>query len=91
MVNFVKMRPVKSLMFALLCFSFIAPYRCLVAVPWQSFRPCVLAAGGTMLLTNEKCVDAKLLSSDEWCARLAYLADKSQNLNDLDPKNARPT
>lgn len=44
-----------------------------------------------MLLTNEKCVDAKLLSSDEWCARLAYLADKSQNLNDLDTKNARPT
>lgn len=44
-----------------------------------------------MLLTNEKCVDAKLLSSDEWCARLTYLADKSQNLNDLDTRNARPT
>lgn len=28
-----------------------------------------------VFLTNEKCDDAKLFSSDDWCARLAYLAD----------------
>lgn len=36
-----------------------------------------------VFLTNEKCSDAKLLSSDDWCARLVYLADRFQYLNDM--------
>lgn len=28
-----------------------------------------------LFLTNERCDDAKLLASGEWCARLTYLAD----------------
>lgn len=39
-----------------------------------------------MFLTNERCDDAKLLSSDEWCARLVYLADIFQHLNDLNTR-----
>lgn len=33
-------------------------------------------------LTNEGSDYAKLLASDEWCARLAYLADIFHHLND---------
>ena len=36
-----------------------------------------------MFLTNERCDDAKLLVSIEWCARLAYMADIFQHLNEL--------
>ena len=36
-----------------------------------------------MFLTNERCDDAKLLVSIEWCARLAYIADIFQHLNEL--------
>lgn len=36
-----------------------------------------------VFLTNERCEDAKLLASDEWCARLAYMSDIFQHLNEL--------
>ena len=36
-----------------------------------------------MFLTNERCDDVKLLASDEWCARLAYMAGVFQHLNEL--------
>ena len=36
-----------------------------------------------VFLSNERCDDAKLLASDEWCARLAYMADIFQHLNEL--------
>ena len=36
-----------------------------------------------MFLTGERCDDAKMLASDEWCARLAYMADIFQHLNEL--------
>ena len=36
-----------------------------------------------MFLTNEGSDYAKLLASDEWCARLAYLADIFHHLHEL--------
>ena len=39
-----------------------------------------------VFLTNERCDDAKLLASDEWCARLAYMADIFQHLNELNTR-----
>ena len=36
-----------------------------------------------VFLTNEGSDYAKLLASDEWCARLAYLADIFHHLNEL--------
>ena len=46
-----------------------------------------MSSGGTkVFLTNERCDDAKLLASDEWCARLAYMADIFQHLNELNTR-----
>ena len=43
----------------------------------------VMSSGGTkVFLTNKRCDDAKLLTSDEWYARLAYMADIFQHLNE---------
>ena len=39
-----------------------------------------------VFLTNETCDDTKLLASDEWCARLAYIADIFQHLNELNTR-----
>ena len=39
-----------------------------------------------MFLTNERSDYAKLLTSDEWCARLAYLADIFHHLNELNTR-----
>ena len=39
-----------------------------------------------MFLTNERYDDAKLLASDEWCARLAYMTDIFQQLNELNTR-----
>lgn len=39
-----------------------------------------------MFLTNEGSDYAKLLASNEWCARLAYLADIFHHLNELNTR-----
>ena len=39
-----------------------------------------------VFFTNETCNDAKLLASDEWCARLAFMADIFQHLNELNTR-----
>ena len=39
-----------------------------------------------MFLTNERSDYTKLLASDEWCARLAYLADIFHHLNELNTR-----
>lgn len=39
-----------------------------------------------VFLTNERSEYAKLLASDEWCARLAYLADIFHHLNELNTR-----
>ncbi|XP_060124933.1 zinc finger BED domain-containing protein 5-like [Zootoca vivipara] len=82
MVNFVKSRPVKSRIFAALCEE----------VRWLSrgkvlVRVYELREELKVFLTNERSdYGAKLLASDEWCARLAYLADIFHHLNELNTR-----
>jgi len=39
-----------------------------------------------VFLTDERCDDAKLRASDEWCAKLSYMADMFQHLNEVNTR-----
>ena len=69
MINFMKMRPIKSY--------------CTTRRSSILARVYELQEELGVFLTNEKHDVAKLFSNEERCARLAYLADIFQHLNDL--------
>ena len=92
-VNFIKTKPLKTQMFAILCeemgkdhtnFLLYTKVQCssqgkILACVYQLKNKLII------FLNNER-EEAQLLASDNWWARLAYMADILQHLNELNTR-----